>query len=310
MRHIFTKETRASFAIEGEVPSPDWTERFVTALRAAASFDTGNKEAIVRLQNAIVDRRYAATDWRSFQNFVGETTADLREEVHFICPRPDDVPSLMTGWMALTARMLADDIEPVVAAAVAAFAFVFIHPFEDGNGRIHRFIIHHVLSKTGFSPENMIFPVSAAIVHGQRSYDAVLESFSRPLLGAIEWGWTSEYEIAVRNDTALLYRFFDATSVAEYLYDRVVDTVRTDLREELAFSVLFDRAMEGVRKIVDMPDRRAALLIRLMLQNGGRLSNSKRGQFDELTDPEIAGMEQAVQRAVAEAPEAITGMRK
>lgn len=286
VRHLFTKETRASFAIEGEVPSPDRTERFVTALRAAASFDT-NKEAIVRLQNAIVDRRYAATDWRSFQNFVGETTADLREEVHFICPRPDDVPSLMTGWMALTARMPADDIEPVVAAAVAAFAFVFIHPFEDGNGRIHRFIIHHVLSKTGFSPENMIFPVPAAIVHDQRSYDAVLESFSRPLLGAI-----------------------DATSVAEYLYDRVVDTVRTDLREELAFSVLFDRAMEGVRKIVDMPDRRAALLIRLMLQNGGRLSNSKRGQFDELTDPEIAGMEQAVQRAVAEAPEDITGMRK
>ncbi|MFB9048203.1 hypothetical protein ACFFV8_05730 [Sphingobium indicum] len=69
--------------------------------------------------------------------------------------------------------------------------------------------------------------------------------------------------------------------------------------------MLFDRAMEGVRKIVDMPDRRAALLIRLMLQNGGRVSNSKRGQFDELTDPEIAGMEQAVQRPVAEAPEAI-----
>lgn len=56
----------------------------------------------------------------------------------------------MTDWMALTARMLTDNIEPVVAAAVAAFSFVFIHPFEDSNGRIHRFIVHHVLSKTGF----------------------------------------------------------------------------------------------------------------------------------------------------------------
>ena len=186
-------------------------------------------------------------------------------------------------------------IEPVVAAAVAAFAFVFIHPFEDGNGRIHRFIVHHVLSKTGFSPGSIIFPVSAAIVRDQRSYDAVLESFSRPLLSAIEWGWTSECEIAVRSDSAPLYRFFDATTVAEYLYDRVVETVRTDLREELGFLVMFDRAMEGIRAIVDMPDRRAALLIRLMLQNGGRLSKSKRGQFDELTDAEIAAMEQAVQ---------------
>ena len=301
VRHLFTKETRASFAIEGETPSPDRTERFVAALRSASSFDTGDKEAIVRLQNAIVDRRYAATDWRSFQNFVGETTVELREVVHFICPRPEDVPSLMTGWMRLTARMLADDIEPVVAAAVAAFTFVFIHPFEDGNGRIHRFIVHHVLSKTGFCPDGIIYPVSAAIVRDQRSYDAVLERFSRPLLSAIDWGWTSEREIAVRNDTARLYRFFDATPVAEYLYDLVVDTVRTDLREELSFLALFDRAMEGVRAIVDMPDRRAALLIRLMLQNGGRISNSKRGQFDELTDAEIAEMERAVQRALAAA---------
>lgn len=303
VRYLFTKETRSSFAIEGEAPSPDRTERFVAALRSASSFDTGDKDAMVRLQNAIVDRRYAATDWRNFQNFVGETTVDFREEVHFICPRPEDVASLMTGWTALTARMLADGIEPVVAAAVSAFAFVFIHPFEDGNGRIHRFIVHHVLSRTGFSPDTMIFPVSAAIVRDQRSYDAVLESFSRPLLSAIDWNWTSEREIAVRNDTAPLYRFFDATPFAEYLYDRVVDTVRTDLREELGFLAVFDRAMAGVRAIVDMPDRRAALLIRLLLQNGGKLSNSKRGQFDELTDAEIAAMEQAVQRAMAEAPD-------
>lgn len=145
--------------------------------------------------------------------------------------------------------------------------------------------------------------MSAAIVRDQRSYDAVLESFSRPLFSAIEWGWTREHVIAVRSDTAPLYRFFDATHVAEYLYDRVVDTVRTDLREELGFPAVFDRAMEGVRAIVDMPDRRAALLIRLMLQNDGRLSNSKRGQFDELTDAEIAAMEQAVQRALAEPPD-------
>ena len=149
----------------------------------------------------------------------------------------------------------------------------------------------------------MIFPVSAAIVRDQRSYDAVLESFSQPLFSAIEWGWTSDREIAVRNDTARLYRFFDATPVAEYLYDRVVDTVRTDLREELGFLAVFDRAMEGVRAIVDMPDHRAALLIRLMLQNGGRLSSSKRDRFDELTDAEIAAMEQAVQRALATTPD-------
>jgi Fic family protein len=299
VRYLFTKETRSSFAIEGETPSPDRTERFVAALRSAPFFDAANKQAIVRLQNTIVDPRYAAADWRTFQNFVGETTMDFREEVHFICPRPDDVPSLMDGWMAMTVRMLDGGVEPVVAAAVAAFAFVFIHPFEDGNGRIHRFIVHHVLSRTGFSPDNLIFPVSAAIVRDQRSYDAVLESFSQPLFGAIDWCWTSDREIAVKNATAPLYRYFDATLFAEYLYDRVVDTVRTDLREELAFLAAFDRAMKGVRTVVDMPDRRAALLIRLMLQNNGSLSKSKRNQFAELTDAEVAAMETIVQSVMA-----------
>ncbi|WP_257539006.1 hypothetical protein [Sphingobium sp. CFD-1] len=79
VRYLFTKETRSSFVIEGEAPSPDWTERFVAALRSASSFDTGDKDAMVRLQNAIVDRRYAATDWRDFQNFVGETTGTNNE---------------------------------------------------------------------------------------------------------------------------------------------------------------------------------------------------------------------------------------
>lgn len=31
---------------------------------------------------------------------------------------------------------LPDGVDPVVAAAVAAFGFVFIHPFDDGNDRI------------------------------------------------------------------------------------------------------------------------------------------------------------------------------
>lgn len=61
--------------------------------------------------------------------------------------------------------------------------------------------------------------------------------------------------------------------------------------------------MEGVRAIVDIPDRRAALLIRLMLQNGGCLSNSKRDRSDELTDAEISALEQAVQRALATSPD-------
>jgi hypothetical protein len=297
--YLYTKETRSSFAIEGETPNRSRTERFVAALRAAPGFDPADKTAITRLQGDIVDPRYAAADWRDFQNFVGETVGGYREEVHFICPRPEDVADLMAGWMRLTRRVVDDGVDAVVAAAVTSFAFVFVHPFEDGNGRMHRFLMHHVLAKRGFSPPGVIFPVSAAILRDRRSYDEALEAFSRPLFEFIDWRWTSEHEIAVVNDTGDLYRYFDATAQAEYLYDRVADTVRRDLREELGFVAAFDRAMAAVREIVDMPDRRASLFVRVCMQNGGRLARGRRQTFAELDDGEVAALEAAVRDAMA-----------
>lgn len=293
--YLYTKETRSSFAIEGETPNPKRAERFVALLRDAPAFRATDAGALVALQNEIVDSRYAATGWRTFQNFVGETTLH-QDVVNFVCPKPDDVAGLMSGWARLTDRLM-DGVDPVVAAAVSAFAFVFIHPFEDGNGRIHRFLMHHILAARRYSPDGTIFPVSAAIIRDRRGYDAALESFSRPRLKHTVWDWNADQTITVTNETADLYRFFDATVFAEYLYDRVVETVRTDLKEELGFVAIYDRAFEAVREVVDMPDRRASLLIRLVMQNGGRLSAAKRGLFPELSDGEIEAMEEACREA-------------
>ena len=106
----------------------------------------------------------------------------------------------------------------------------------------------------------------------------------------------------VDNKTGDLYRYFDATAFAEYLHDRVADTVRRDLTEELAFIAVFDGACAAVREIVDMPDRRVALLVRLCMQNGGRLSATKRRLFAELDDVEVAAMQAAIEAALAAAP--------
>ena len=213
-----------------------------------------------------------------------------------LCPRPSDVPVLMHGWMALTERMLQAPLDPVIAAAVSAFAFVFIHPFEDGNGRMHRFLIHYALQQRNFTPPGVIFPVSAAILRRRHLYDAVLEAFSKPALAAIDWEFTDDHRAVVNNDTCNLYRFFDATPQAEYLYDRIAETIREDFKEELDFVTLFDAAFTAVRTVVEMPDRRAALLVRVCLQNGCKLSQNKRRQFPELTDAEIAAMEEALSR--------------
>lgn len=297
VNYLYTNETRSSFAVEGESPNATRTERFVAELKDSRSFDPTDKNALIRLQGRIVDARYAAEDWRKIQNYVGRTMGGYREDVKFICPAPVSVPELMDGWSTLYERAMDPPTDPVIAAASLAFSFVFIHPFEDGNGRIHRFLIHHVLTTRGFSPDGVILPVSAAILRNIQAYSEVLEGFSDSIRPYIQWHWTQDREISVDNDTSDLYRYFDATAMTEYLYDRIADAVERDLAEELGFVSVFDEAMDAVQNIVDMPDRRASLIVRLCMQNGGVLASRKRKNFKELTDSEISKIESAVQSA-------------
>ena len=292
--YLYTKETKSTFEIENERLSPQRQERFVAALVNAAKLDLSDKAALISLQNKIVDPRYAAKDWRDFQNYVGETAGNFREIVHLICPKPEDVPSLMQSLSGLGKQVLSDSIDPVVSAALVSFGFVFIHPFEDGNGRIHRFLIHSILSKTGFSPEGVIFPISVSIVRDMGAYDAALERFSKPLLSLIDWKLNEKQELIVTGETADHYRYFDSTPQAEYLYDRVAETIHKDLAEELDFLGIYDRAYKAARDVVDMPNKKLSLFVRLCMQNNGHLAKSRRKTFAELSDKEIKAMEAAI----------------
>jgi hypothetical protein len=294
VHYLYSKETKSSFAIEGEVPNAKRTERFVAALTGAANFDTSNPQAIISLQNAIVDPRYAATGWRTVQSFIGETMSDFREHVHYVCPTPDDLTDLMNGWMRMMGNLRDSNIDPICAAAAGSFGFVFIHPFEDGNGRIHRFLVHQQLASSGFTPSQLLFPISAVMLRDRRRYDQVLEDFSQSISPFIDYDLNQEGSLLVNNETAHLYRFWDATAFAEYLYDCVAETIHTDLKQEIGFLKVFDASIRATMEVVDMPDRRASLLVRLILQNKGRLSQAKRATFSELSDEEIAAIEAAV----------------
>ncbi len=47
----------------------------------------------------------------------------------------------MDGLLGTAELLIRDaDLDPVVLAAVVSFAFVLVHPFDDGNGRLHRWL--------------------------------------------------------------------------------------------------------------------------------------------------------------------------
>jgi hypothetical protein len=179
-----------------------------------------------------------------------------------------------------------------VAAAVVAFGFVFIHPFEDGNGRIHRWIVHHVLGRRGFNPPGVVFPVSAVFLGRIEQYKAVLEHYSRPRLALTEWETTPQYNVRVLNETRDHFRFFDATRQAEFLARCVVETIRTTLPAEIEYLRRYDQAKRRVEAFVEMPDATFDLMMGFLRQNGGRLSaRARTHEFEALTAEEADAIE-------------------
>jgi Fic family protein len=295
LRYLYTKETKSSFEIEHIKPTSTRTERFVALLQMAEQEDFCAKKQLIGLHNRIVDPRFRDTDYRSSQNYVGETITWPREKIHFACPKPGDLADLMEGLIAAHKRMVAGNVSAVIHAAAIAYGFVFLHPFEDGNGRIHRFLIHNILARRRFTPEGVMFPVSASMLKNPADYDASLEAFSRQLMPLVEYSIDEEGRMTVHNDTAGWYRYIDMTSQAEALFRFIDQTIDAELASELAFLANYDETKKAIQEIVDMPDRQIDLFIRFCLQNNGRLSAQKRtSHFGSLSDEEIALMEQAV----------------
>jgi len=300
MRFLYTKETMSSYEIEREQPDQKRTARFIGLLRESEHISSLTKEKLISLQKAIVDPRFALDSYRDFQNYVGELPNPYTQKVHYICPKPEDVESLMDDFFYALERILTADIPAIVAAATISFAFVFIHPFDDGNGRIHRFLIHHILSRKGFTPKGMIFPVSAVMLKNKVAYDAVLESFSLPLIDRItEFTLSEDGELSVHQDTKSYYQYIDMTRMVEYLYSCVKQTIKTDFAMELEYLVTYDRLKTLLQNIIDMPNHLVDLFIKFTIQNGGRLSPKKRKRFfPMLSDGEVQQLEDIVKENI------------
>jgi len=298
MNYLYTKETKSSFEIEHIKPSSTRTERFVALLQIAEREDFCEKTRLIELQNRIVDPRFREVGFRTNQNYVGETVAWQKERIHFACPKPEDLAGLMDGLVAAHQRLESGGVSAVVHAAAVAYGLVFLHPFEDGNGRIHRFLIHNILARRGFTPVGIIFPVSVSMLKDIAGYDASLEAFSRPLMALVEYALDEEGRMTVENDTARWYRYIDMTPQVESLFRFIERTIHAELVEELDFLTSYDRTKKAIQEVVDMPGRQIDLFIRVCLQNNGRLAERKRAShFDFLSDEEVARMEQVVQSA-------------
>jgi len=294
VNYLYHKETRSSYEIEKERPSPDRMERFIYLLGTAGTEQTTqllDEKCLVTLQNTIVDARFAAKSFRNFQNYIGQTLPNYQDIIHYICPPPVFLSSLMEGLKESASK--ADRVNPEIRAAIVAFSFVFIHPFEDGNGRLHRFIIHDILVHEGLVPHGLIIPVSAHMLNHIRDYDHILEKYSKPLMQRIKYEKTEAGEIKVTNEKEVegYFRYPDLTDHCIYLAQTIHATLEEDMPNELQFIQRHDEIKKAIQNIADMPDKDIDLMILFLYQNKGIFPKRRREKFSKLTDEEIGEMQ-------------------
>ncbi|MGX1100246.1 Fic family protein [Amorphus sp. MBR-141] len=299
---LLLKDSKSSYAIEGERPPQDRIQRWGRAIGEAGRTQL-DRDELLRLQRIVIgDSRFVHLGLRREGGFVGEHDRETRMPLpEHISARAEDLSMLIDGMTAYD-RGPARQMDAVIAAAILAFGFVYVHPFEDGNGRLHRYLIHHVLAERGYNPPGLVFPVSAVILDRIERYRETLESYSERLLPLIRWEPTEQFNVRVLNDTGDFYRFFDATPHAEFLYECVRQTIEHDLPYETDFLRRYDTFRARIDAMIDMPERMVDLLFRFLKQNAGMLSNRAREkEFAALTDEEARQIEAIYADVFAEA---------
>ena len=109
--------------------------------------------------------------FRTEGGFIGDRDRTTMEPIpDHISARNQDAELLIDALIETNKLLEESEFNAVLTAAIIAFGFVFIHPFIDGNGRIHRYMIHQILAKMKFAQQGVIFPISASILDHFASY--------------------------------------------------------------------------------------------------------------------------------------------
>jgi hypothetical protein len=294
---LLLKDSKASFTIEGESPKSKRAARWGVAIGQAGVNDL-TAEELIRLQQMVIENsRFLNMGFRIQGGFIGEHDRFTGEPIpEHISAKHEDIQELIDGLIAANQILIKDDFNAVLTAAIIAFGFVFIHPFEDGNGRIHRYIIHHILAKKNFSDQGIIFPISSSILNHIYDYRLALESYSKPLLDFIEWNETPKHNIQVINQTKDYYRFFDATKQAEFLFECVRDTIENVIPKEIKYLANYDTFKNFLEEEFEMPDTLISMLVRFLEQNQGVLSKRAiENEFSLLSEKEVKHIESEFQ---------------
>jgi fido (protein-threonine AMPylation protein) len=291
--YLYLSETRGSYAIESETPSSNKQERFVQLLKRAGEPGKVSEEWLVTLQNVIVRDVYSQeASYRTKQNWLEDSSG----RISFFPVPVKDLARVMQGWEAfIKDGTRCTDV--LVKAACAAFGFVYLHPFLDGNGRLHRFLIQHVLARSALLGPETVIPVSAVIEKNIPAYLTVLSTFSRPVTTLWNYRRGDVDPIILRAPGSRSYRFFDADREVAFLHSMIKQAVQEEIPRGLAWLHGYDLAFSALNTELDLPQKDLSALIRMIQSNKGTLSANRRKQYSYIPEETLKRIEEVVRLA-------------
>lgn len=297
------RESKSSFAIEGEGDKGDRIQRFARVLgRRTGKGELALTDAVLaEIQKEILGARTTLQKFGLRQSpvFVGESVR-FQEVVHYLAPPAQDVAAMLQGLATFLERTAGQS--PVMRATVAAFGFVYIHPMADGNGRVHRFLVNDVLRRDGAVGDPMILPVSSLITRDsaeRRAYDRILEEVSRPLMevmaGHYQFGDAVTYADGLSSNLHItdpdrarpVWRMPDLTRHVVYLAQVIARTIQEDMRQESRYLRSHARARAAIKDVIEMPDSQADRVIRSIEANLGKLPGVLAKEIPLLVTPGV-----------------------
>lgn len=284
----YLSETEGSFAIEGETPTHDKAALFASLLQRAHDQRPLTEDYLVELQNAAMTNPFdKAVQFRIEQNRLQNSSLGAAG-VTYVPPPPDLAYELMEHLMVMTNER-PQDMDALAHAAAMSFAFVLIHPFMDGNGRLSRFLIHHCLGQSGELPEGFLLPISVAMKRHEDQYLQALTSFSKParVLCDVTWAGDDDYSYVWKPDADIWFRYMDLTDGVVFTLNMAKAALDIHLRQEVSFLNLFDAVSGTINARHDLRGSDLSTLIVTAFQNGGKLSINRRKRFADRFQPHV-----------------------
>ena len=209
-------------------------DAMVLAVDEAASvplFGVSEIEAIHRRLLEATQYRGIAGRLRTQQNWIGGNDytpcgAD------FVPPPPEDVRGLLDD---LCAFINADTLPPLLQAGLVHAQFETIHPFDDGNGRTGRALVHVALRRRGLVP-HFLPPISVVFAGDRQRYIRGLTSFRGPDVNP----WLEQFAVVTMEAARLARVYILAVRELQNMWRRLLRSLPNAPRSDATAWLLID----------------------------------------------------------------------